>query len=178
MSDNGDVLRGKFDVVEAQSFVLRAPDGTKRAVLGMADEKVFLALLDGEEQHRMALVLTDGTPSIQFIDEGRLARVAVVLDSQGTPKITLYDENGLVRVAVALDSDGTPGINLYDESQNACLTVAILPDGGGANIRITDENGTERVFLTLIEGTHMEFFDGTGKCIFSAPAKGRSGKRQ
>lgn len=155
MSDNGDALRGTFDVVEAQSFVLLAPDGTKRAVLGMADDKVFLALLDGDEQHRIALVLTDDVPSVQ-----------------------LLDKNGLVRVAVALDSEGTPGITLNDEFGNAGLIMAILPNGGGPGILISDENGTQRVFLTLIEGTHMEFLDETGKCIFSAPAKGPARKRR
>ena len=148
MSDNGDGRRAKFNVVEAQSFVLRAPDGTKRAVLGTAEDQASLTLLDGAEQQLISLNIKSDRPSIEFLDE-----------------------NGLVRLDVALAFDGSPSIDLTDGGPYGSFTVGISPDSGGANIFILDEEGVQRVGFSLENGTQMDFYDEKGKCVFSAPTK-------
>ena len=164
MSDNGDGKIAKFDEVEAESFVLRAPDGTKRAVLGLADDKAFLTLLDAKERPRISLTLGSSFP--------------VAPHNLDLPRIELLDENGLVRLGFGLSVNGDPSMIMSDSGQNGTFVVGISPDEGGVNISITDEEGMSRVNFSLEEGTRMEFFNEAGKCIFSAPAKAKGPARK
>jgi hypothetical protein len=156
--------------VEAEEFVLRAPNGDVHARLGLLpDGSPFLQLtgsggtssaeLSVLPSQGPALKLSDGkalvsmrakgdgSSEITLHSEGQEPRAALFLESDGSPVLSLTDAEGRVRAGLTISTDGSPSLSLYDESS----LRAMLGTSG------------DRSMLTLL--------DGQGRLLYSAPSR-------
>ncbi len=156
--------------MEAEEFVLRAPNGDVHARLGLLpDGSPFLQLTGSSGQSSAELSVLpsqgpvlklsdgkalvsmrakgDGSSEITLHSEGQEPRAALFLASDGTPVLSLTDAEGRVRAGLTISTDGSPSLSLYDESS----LRAMLGTSG------------DRSMLTLL--------DGQGRLVYSAPSR-------
>lgn len=156
--------------LEAEEFVLRAPNGDVHARLGLLpDGSPFLQLTGsgGESSAELSVLPSqgpvlklsdgkalvsmrakgDGSSEITLHSEGQEPRAALFLESDGSPVLSLTDAEGRVRAGLTISTDGSPSLSLYDESS----LRAMLGTSG------------DRSMLTLL--------DGQGRLLYSAPSR-------
>jgi hypothetical protein len=162
--------RDAHSSLEAEEFVLRAPNGDVRARLGLLpDGSPFLQLTGngGESSAELSVLPSqgpvlklsdgkglvsmrakgDGTSEITLHSAGQEPRAALFLESDGSPVLSLTDAEGRVRAGLTISTDGSPSLSLYDESS----LRAMLGTSG------------DRSMLTLL--------DGQGRLLYSAPSR-------
>ena len=156
--------------LEAEEFVLRAPNGDVHARLGLLpDGSPFLQLTGngGESSIELSVLPSqgpvlklsdgkalvsmrakgDGSSEITLHSAGQEPRAALFLESDGSPVLSLTDAEGRVRAGLTISTDGSPSLSLYDESS----LRAMLGTSG------------DRSMLTLL--------DGQGRLLYSAPSR-------
>jgi hypothetical protein len=156
--------------LEAEEFVLRAPNGDVHARLGLLpDGSPFLQLtgsggtssaeLSVLPSQGPALKLSDGkalvsmrakgdgSSEITLHSEGQEPRAALFLEADGSPVLSLTDAEGRVRAGLTISTDGSPSLSLYD----------------GSSLRAMLGTTGDRAMLTLL--------DGQGRLLYSAPSR-------
>lgn len=129
-------VESKKTIIEAEQFVLRAPDGKARATFGLREENAMgLDLYDAAGHARAGLDLApDGTGSVWLAaSDGQVAtalnaRGLRVTDTGGESTflggsgVTLVDRNQKGRVGLVMKDDDAPSLTLYDrEGRNGAL---------------------------------------------------------
>lgn len=106
--------------VEAAEFIVRDPEGQRRAKLGIgSDGWVRLRLYDGSGE--------------------RCASLGVASD--GRVRLRLYDQAGEPRAGLAVFPDDLgEGLVLKDQAGKPCITVSLLDDGSG-DLTIRNKDG-------------------------------------
>jgi hypothetical protein len=113
--------------LEAEEFVLRAPDGDVHARLGLLpDGSPFLQLTGsgGESSAELSILPSQG-PVLKLSDGKAL--VSMRAKGDGSSEITLHSATQEPRAALFLESDGTPVLSLTDGEGRvrAAPTVAV-----------------------------------------------------
>jgi len=158
----------KATVVEAEKFILRAPNGRVSAELseesnegpefdlfdqagkrriGMGlrlDDSSFVTLYDQYGKRRIDLhVLDDGEPGFEFYADRNLEShrsITLQVSAKGTLELVARDPAGKGRAALGIDTDGTAAFDLYDSNEKTRIAMAVLRDGH-AGLGLVGENG-------------------------------------
>ncbi|MEW4567972.1 hypothetical protein AB1L88_08910 [Tautonia sp. JC769] len=130
--------------VEAEQFVLVAPDGTPvgRWVV-RPDGTPGLGLFDADGRLRLSLDLgADGSSGVNLYDsDGGPQRAALAVRPDGTPGLGLFDERGRPRASVDLGEGGDAGVNLYDASGEALRAALAIRADGTPALGLFDDRG-------------------------------------
>jgi hypothetical protein len=158
----------KATVVEAEKFILRAPNGRVSAELSeesnegpefdffdqagkrrigmglLLDDTSFVILYDQYGKRRIDLhVLDNGEPGLDFYADRNLEShrsIALQVSAKGTLELVARDPAGKGRAALGIDTDGKAAFDLYDSNEKTRIALAVLRDGH-AGLGLAAENG-------------------------------------
>ena len=139
--------RGASTTVEAEKFVFRGRDGTKRAELAAADKGAALAFFDKAGKPRLVLDLADDR----------------------NVGLELFGSDGKVHLELQVDSDGSASLSEYRAGDDANPAVHIVTEKNGDSIvALFDKRHVFRLGLAATADNHVDLSvrDAEGKSIF------------
>lgn len=142
-------------IVEAEQFVLKARDGTKRGIIEVVD--------NGDAQ---------GTAQVTLLGRGR-GQSSLYAHENGASGLKLTDANGKLRLWINLQPpDGSPSVVLRDEEGEQKIVAHVSP-GGANSISLHGRDGNSGIIL-LNPGDPtpmLRFFDRDGKPVLEMPKR-------
>ena len=108
------------DAIEAQEFILRGQNGTRRALLAVAsDGSAAIHFYDNDGKRRPAFgVLEDGLPDLHLYEKGGATRVLLRVMPNGAAGLGVADPEGTARISVTTMSSGQAMFALYGTDTN------------------------------------------------------------
>jgi hypothetical protein len=134
--------------LEAQSFILKDPQGRTRASLGFR---------------------SDGTPGFALLDAASHVRLALDIGPDGAPGVNLYSPTGRLQAALAVRPDGAPALGLFDGQAQVRVSLDLSHDEKAPGLSLYDDAGTMRAALAVRpdQTSALGLFDGRGEVIVS-----------
>jgi hypothetical protein len=114
------------NIVEAEKFILRDPQGKIRGGLAIDSQGIArLALADEEGKTHVTLSVNEnGRSGLYVTDSKGLIRAGLASLPDGTPDLGLADAQGVVRVGIGFDkARRSPALVFYDSNKNAILKL-------------------------------------------------------
>ncbi len=100
-------------VLQAESFVLRGPDGKQAASLGLVQGRPALALYDAAGRLRVALAVEAEGALLNFFTDHGTPRLVAGQRGDGS-LLVLHDGDGAPRAAIAVRDASGPSLYLLD----------------------------------------------------------------
>jgi hypothetical protein len=137
-------------VVEAEQFVLKAPDGTRRGTIEV-------------DAH--------GSARVTLVGGGHKGQSSLYAHQNGASGLQLTDEKGQLRLWANLQPpDGNPALVLRDEGGQRKIVAEVLP--GGANfVGLIGRDGNSKIILLSPEDSApvLRIFGRDGKPVLELP---------
>lgn len=132
------------DIIAAQQFVLRGPDGTVRGVWGTdKDGALRLVLQDSQGRPRTKLnLLSDGSSGLTFSDSGGHPRAVFAFLPNQSSSIVLADPNGHTRVVLGVNEEGGATVVFADRAGATRAGLGVDRNGSGS-FTLTDRTGRD-----------------------------------
>ena len=161
-------------VVEAESFVLKGPDGAIRARMEVdAEGYAVFALNDQTGSPRLVHRVADaGWPITELFDSKGQVRLVQTISDKDTTVLAMLDPKGQPRLKIGtdgrgergsirgLDSRGTPRFSLTAEDDESGLSVGFGMGGAKSLITVTNNK---------VGRPKIRVQDAEGKLLFETP---------
>lgn len=182
-------------IIEAESFVLKGPDGEMRGLWSVIPSgETQLTLWSKDHSVHALMDVAPSDASLTLSGEGAMPCATLHTANSGSTGLNLLDKDGKTRGRWTVNPNGVTRLALFDKNAKRCINSSVLPEGapmlslsdqagkggvelsttpdGPLGLTLTDENGYYRGYWGLSSDRKTTFlvqFDSHGNKTFHIP---------